>query len=275
MESTYSNQVRTADKKARVALVTGATGAIGKAIAQGIAEDPGYEVVLVARDEGKARRAVRDITQATGNGQVRYELADVSRRGSIRALAERWPGPLHVLVNNAAVTPLVRKETPEGIELQFATNVLGYVWMIEAFAEGLKRSAPARVVNVASYWAGDLDLDDLEFKRRRYNNNKVYRQSKQANRMLTVAIAERLEPYGVTMNACHPGDVSSKLSNNLGFGGHDTPEKGAKTPVWLATNPIGGQETGKYFERMREVRCRFGEDKQAVERLYEACQAYH
>jgi NAD(P)-dependent dehydrogenase (short-subunit alcohol dehydrogenase family) len=274
MESSYSNQVWTGNTNARVALVTGATGAIGKAIAQGIAEDPGYEVVLVVRDEGKARRAIRDITQATGNGQIRYELADLSRRASILAMAKRWRGPLHVLVNNAAVTPRMRQETPEGIELQFATNVLGYVWTIEAFAEHMQRAAPARVVNVASYWAGDLDLDDLEFKRRRYNNGKAYRQSKQANRMLTVAIAERLEPYGVTVNACHPGDVSSKLSNNLGFGGHDTPEQGATTPVWLATNPIGGEETGKYFEHMREVRCRFGKDSQAVERLYEACQAY-
>ena len=258
----------------RVALVTGATGAIGKAIAQGIAENPSYQVVLVARDEGKARRAVRDITQATGNGEVRYELADLSRRAAIQAMAERWRGPLHVLVNNAAVTPRSRQETPEGIEVQFATNVLGYVWMIEAFAEGLKRSTPARVVNVASYWAGGLDLDDLEFKRRRYSNGKAYRQSKQANRMLTVAIAERLGPYGVAVNACHPGNVSSKLSNNLGFGGHDSPEQGARTPVWLATNSIGGEGTGKYFEHMREVRCRFAEDRQAVERLYEACQAY-
>jgi NAD(P)-dependent dehydrogenase (short-subunit alcohol dehydrogenase family) len=274
MESSYSNQVRTGNTNLRVALVTGATGAIGKAIAQGIAENPGYQVVLVARDEGKARRAVRDITQATGNGEVRYELADLSRRAAIQAMAERWRGPLHVLVNNAAVTPRSRQETPEGIEVQFATNVLGYVWMIEAFAEGLKRSTPARVVNVASYWAGDLDLDDLEFKRRRYSNGKAYRQSKQANRMLTVAIAERLGPYGVAVNACHPGNVSSKLSNNLGFGGHDSPEQGAKTPVWLATSSIGAEETGKYFEHMREVRCRFGEDRQGVERLYEACQAY-
>jgi NAD(P)-dependent dehydrogenase (short-subunit alcohol dehydrogenase family) len=258
----------------RVALVTGATGAIGKGIAQGIAEKDGYEVVLAARDEDRAKRAVQDIVQVSGNNRVRYELVDVSRRASIQALAERWQGALHVLVNNAAVTPRRRQETPEGIELQFATNVLGYVWMIQALAEHLRRSAPARVVNVASYWAGDLDLNDLEFKRRRYNNNKAYRQSKQANRMLTVADAERLRPYGISVNACHPGDVNSKLSNNLGFGGSETPEQGARTPVWLATDPTGQAETGKYFERMREIRCWFGEDRQAVEKLYEVCLSY-
>jgi retinol dehydrogenase-13 len=217
---------------------------------------------------------VRDIIQVTGNDRVRYELVDVSRRSSIQALAGRWRGPLHVLVNNAAVTPGRREETPEGIELQFATNVLGYFWMIQEFTGHLKRSTPARVVNVASYWAGDLDLDDLEFKRRRYRNGQAYRQSKQADRMLTVAFAERLRPYGVTIYACHPGDVNSKLSNNLGFGGHETPQHGARTPVWLATTNAGQVETGKYFEHMREARCWFGEDKQAVERLYQACSAY-
>ena len=262
------------DKGRRVALVTGATGAIGKAIAQGIAQQDGYEVVLLGRNEEKIRQAVREIVQSTGNSQVRYELVDVSRRASIQALAERWRGPLHVLVNNAATTPPSRQETLEGIELQFATNVLGYVWMIQTFAEHLRQSAPARVVNVASYWAGDLDLHDLEFKRCGYRNGQAYRQSKQANRMLTVAFAERFRPYEVAVNACHPGDVKSKLSNNLGFGGHETPEQGARTPVWLATGATGQEQTGKYFEHMREVRCRFGEDRQAVERLYTVCLSY-
>jgi NAD(P)-dependent dehydrogenase (short-subunit alcohol dehydrogenase family) len=262
------------DSKRRVALVTGATGAIGKAIARQIAQQQAYEVVLACRNEEKGRQAVTDITRATGNNHVRYELVDVSRYSSIQALAERWRGPLHVLVNNAAVTPRTRQETPEGIELQFATNVLGYFWMIQAFSEHLKRSSPSRVVNVASYWAGDLDLDDLEFKRRRYSNGPAYRQSKQANRMLTVAFAERLKPYGVSVNACHPGDVNSRLSNNLGFGGHESPDEGARTPVWLATSPVGRQETGKYFEHLREVRCRFGEDRPAVEKLYEICLSY-
>ncbi len=258
----------------RVALVTGATGAIGKAIAWGIAERPGHEVVLLGRDEMKAARACQEIMRATGNSRVRYEVADVSRRSCIRALAERWRGPLHVLVNNAAVTPRRRQETPEGIELQFATNVLGYFWMIRALTERLQRSAPARVVNVASYWAGDLDLTDLEFRRRRYTNGEAYRQSKQANRMLTVAFAERLKPYGVSVNACHRGDVSSTLSNNLGFAGRDRPEEAARTPVWLALNPTGQRATGRYFERLREVRCPFGEEGRAVEALYEICLSF-
>ena len=255
----------------RVCLVTGATGAIGKAIARQIAGQPDTEVVLACRDEKKAVQTVREIVETTGSPRVRYELVDVSRKASVHALAERWRGPLHVLVNDAAVTPNRRQETPEGIELQFATNVLGYVWMIRAFTEHLKRSAPSRVVNVASYWAGDLDLADLEFKRRHYDNNQAYRQSKQADRMLTVSFAERLKPFGTSVNACHPGDVRSTLSNNLGFGGHQTPDEGARTPVWLALEPIGHEQSGKYFEQMQSVRCPFAADRESVNGLYEAC----
>lgn len=262
----------------RIAIVTGATGAIGAAIARGIAAREQHAVVLVCRDEEKARQAVSEIMRRTGNQQVRYELADLSRQGSIQSLAERWHGPLHILVNNAAVTPRTRQETPEGIELQFATNVLGYFWMTQAFSETLKASAPARIVDVASYWAGGLDLTDLEFTRRRYTNSAAYRQSKQANRMLVVAFAERLEPFGVAVNACHPGDVNSRLSNNLGFGGHETPEQGARTPVWLATDDTGGSVTGKYFEHTRQergqVRDPFAQDSGAIEALYNACLDY-
>jgi NAD(P)-dependent dehydrogenase (short-subunit alcohol dehydrogenase family) len=256
--------------EARAAIVTGATGRIGKAIARGIAAT-GCAVVLACRNAEKAAQSAKEIRAATGNARVRPEVVDVSRKASVEAFAARWRGPLHLLVNNAAVTPRRREETPEGIERQFATNVLGYVWMIRAFAETLKQSAPSRVVNVASYWAGDLELDDLEFRKRPYNNNEAYRQSKQADRMLTVAFAERLQPFGVTVNACHPGDVNSPLSNNLGFAGSQSPDEGARTPVWLATDAVGGQFTGKYFEDRQEVRCPFTSDRRAIARLLEAC----
>jgi NAD(P)-dependent dehydrogenase (short-subunit alcohol dehydrogenase family) len=273
MPAKYHEHQGTSDGN-QVALVTGATGAIGKAIARQIATDAGYTVVLLCRDEQKGIAAVQEIKRVTGSEDVWYELADVSRKSSIQELAARWPGRLDVLVNNAAVTPRRRLETPEGIELQFATNVLGYFWMTQAFAAPLKRSSPSRVINVASYWAGGLAIDDLEFKRRRYDNNEAYRQSKQANRMLSAAFADRLRSGQVMVNACHPGDVNSKLSNDLGFGGHEPPDAGAKTPVWLATGPVGASETGKYFEHMQEVRCRFSADRTAVEALYEACLRY-
>lgn len=258
----------------RVFLVTGSTGAIGKAIARQLASVEDHEVVLVGRNETRTRQTVLEIIRTTGNERVRHELADLSRQADIQALADWWQGPLHVLINNAGVTPRTRQETPEGIELQFATNVLGYFWMTKAFQDVLAKSAPARVVFVASYWAGDLDLNDLEFRRRRYNNNRAYRQSKQADRMLTAAFAERLKSHGISVNACHPGDVNSRLSNNLGFGGHESPDEGADTPVWLATEEIGQKVTGKYFEHRQEILDRFTQDRAAVEALFQKCLDY-
>lgn len=258
----------------RVFLVSGATGAIGNAIARKLAENQDFEVVLVCRNKAKAEQAVDEIVHSTQNPNIRFELADLSRHVDIRELAKRWTGPLHVLVNNAAITPRSREQTLEGIELQFATNVLGYFWLIEEFSEILKASAPARVVNVASYWAGGLELNDLEFSLRNYDNDKAYRQSKQADRMLSVAFSEKLKPFRVAVNACHPGDVNSTLSNNLGFGGHESPGQGAKTPFWLATNPIGQTATGKYYEHLRESACAFGKNKQAVDALFDICESY-
>lgn len=258
----------------RVAIVTGATGAIGKAIARNLANTPGFEVVLIGRDERKTQMAAAEIVRVTNNLRVSYRLADLSREVSVKALAKAWQGPLHVLINNAAATPRRRLETPEGIECQFATNVMGYFWMTHYFKDRLAASAPARVINVASYWAGDLDLEDLEFKRRRYSNGQAYRQSKQANRMLTAAFASRWKPFAVSVNACHPGDVNSKLSNDLGFGGHESPDQGADAPVWLAVSAVGQEETGKYFEHRRAVPDRFTANEKAVERLFEICQSY-
>lgn len=258
--------------KQRVAIVTGATGAIGLAIADGLAARPEFEVVLVVRDAKKAEQALVAIRKEHTAARVRAEIVDLSRRAEIRALSERFSGPLHLLVNNAAIAPRRRTETPEGIELQFATNVLGYVWMTECFVSALERGAkesgaPARVVNVASYWAGDLDLDDLEFRRRRYDNDTAYRQSKQANRMLSAAQAERLFSRQIHVNACHPGDVSSTLSHALGFGGSASPEEGAETPLWVALAPELAGVTGRYFEHHAERPCRFAADRSRVEAL--------
>jgi retinol dehydrogenase-13 len=256
----------------KTAAVTGASGAIGQAIAQGLAE-AGFEVVLIVRDERRGRAALEDIRRNVRDATLRLEVVDLSLLSSIRRLAGAWSGPLHVLVNNASATPRRREVTVEGLEAQFATNIMGYFWMTQELTRALERSAPSRVVNVASYWAGDLALDDLQFARRRYDNNMAYRQSKQAERMLTAAFAERLHARGITVNACHPGDVNSRLSNSLGFGGHETPEQGAATPLELATSPELEGIRGRYFEHGRETHCRFAADRQAVEALYAACAA--
>jgi retinol dehydrogenase-13 len=92
--------------------------------------------------------------------------------------------------------------------------------------------------------------------------------------MLSSVFAEKLKPYQVAVNACHPGDVNSVLSNNLGFGGHETPDQGAETPVWLATHTIGQEYTGRYFEHLRETNCLFARDKHMANALFESCANY-
>jgi NAD(P)-dependent dehydrogenase (short-subunit alcohol dehydrogenase family) len=257
----------------RLAIVTGGTGAIGTAIARGLAADPSFEVLLLARDDKRGRNAVAALRRATGNQRVRHALVNLAEWASIRCFAENCRENVHVLINNAAVAPRQRQVTSEGREAVFATNVLGYYWLTLALEGALVSAAPARVINVASYWAGDLDLEDLEFERRRYDNHAAYRQSKQANRMLTVALAERFREQGVTVNGCHPGDVNSTLSNALGFGGSESAESAARTPLWLATAAEVANVTGKYFADCREERCRFAGDTAAIQRLLAVCKS--
>ena len=255
----------------KLVIVTGANGAIGKAIVHQLAEKD-YEVIMVCRDLSKAQEAKKEIIHKIPEAKIRIEIADLSRQSEIKSLAARVNKPVFALVNNAASTPKKRTETPEGIEEQFAANVLNYFWMSHAFHEHLEKSSNSRIVNVASCWAGDLDPDDLEFKKRQYDNNIAYRQSKQANRMLTVSFAEKFKQNGIMVNACHPGEVNSKLSNSLGFGGSQSPDRGAETPVLLATTKE--QNSGKWYVSMKEQSCQFSKNKTAIEQLYEICMKY-
>ena len=257
----------------RKAIVTGAYGAIGKAIARGVASH-GYHVTLVGRDASALSACRDDLVSETGNDHITFQAVDLSEKQEIKAFAEDWSGPLHLLINNAATTPRTRTETSQGIEMQFATNVLAYFWMMRYFSEHMKGQDDARIVNVASYWAGDLDLDDLEFTRRPYDNDTVYRQSKQADRVLTVAFAERLRQDGISVLAAHSGDVRSKLSSSLGHGGWESPDAGAETPLYCALEPRLKGVTGKYFAHGQEETCRFSKNKGAVERLYALCETY-
>ena len=253
-------------------IVSGASGVIGKAICKNlVALD--YDVIMVCRDIKKGEKTRAEIIAETKKSGITIETADLSRISPIINLASRIKNPVYALVNNAAITPKRREVTADGIEMQFAANVLNYFWMSLAFHKHLKKSSapenPARIVNVASYWAGDLSLGDLQFKMRHYDNGTAYRQSKQANRMLSVALAEQFKDDGILVNACHPGEVNTPLSNSMGFTGSQTPDQGAKTPVWLATNKM--HDTGKWFDNCEEQPCRFSADKKEINKLYEIC----
>jgi NAD(P)-dependent dehydrogenase (short-subunit alcohol dehydrogenase family) len=179
-----------------------------------------YDVICVCRNKEKAESLVSSLRSKFPSGTVRYELCDVADHNDVKRLAQGLSGtPIDVLINNAAITPTRRSETKAGIEEQWACNVLGYHWMIQELEANLMASQhkPARVINVASFYAGGLDLGDPEFKRRPYDADAAYRASKQANRMQTLAYARKYDSDSLVFLSCHPGVATSPVSLGLGF----------------------------------------------------------
>jgi NAD(P)-dependent dehydrogenase (short-subunit alcohol dehydrogenase family) len=267
----------------RTCLVTGANSGIGKEAARALASR-GDRVILACRDPHRGEAARKEIAETTGNPAVELGIVDLGRQSSIREFARQFlesHRKLHVLVNNAGMWANRRRETPDGIEETWAVNVLGYFLLTELLLGRLRESAPARIVNVASQLAGDLDLEDVEFRRRSYSGVSAYSQSKQANRMLTWALARRLEGTGVTANAMHPGGVNTPLfakgGGLLGMAASvyakvsaKSPEEGADTVIWLACDPEVEGKSGEFWIDRQKVRCRF-RDPAAEERLWALC----
>jgi NAD(P)-dependent dehydrogenase (short-subunit alcohol dehydrogenase family) len=271
-----------ADLSGKTCLVTGASAGIGLATARELAR-LGARVVMAARDPEKGERARRSVMGATGRG-VEMAVVDLARQESIRAFARdfcaRHPR-LDVLVNNAGIWSESRRVSPDGIELTWATNVLGYFLATELLLPPLRAAGKARVVNVASQLAGDLDLHDVQFERRPWSGRMAYAQSKQADRMLTWALARRLAGTGVAANAMHPGFVATEI---FGKGGGlvslaaslwsklraKRPEEGADTVVWLAASPEVDGRSGLFWISREERRCRF-RDEPAEEALWSLC----
>lgn len=272
------------DMSGKTCLVTGANTGIGKEIARGLAR-LGARVTLACRSRERGQAALQELRADTGNAELELGLVDLSSQPSIRAFARAFQekhAALHVLVNNAGVWKSERRVNAAGLEVTFATNVLGYFLLTRELLDLLKRSAPARVVNVASELARDLDLDDLMFERRRFSGTKAYAQSKQANRMLSWALAERLEGTGVTVNAMHPGLVQTELVRDTrglyGLAARGvfrlfgrTPAQGADTAVWLAASPEAEGVTGHFWMDRRPRRCRF-RDPARNQALWERCE---
>jgi NAD(P)-dependent dehydrogenase (short-subunit alcohol dehydrogenase family) len=203
-----------ADLAGKTCLVTGASAGIGKATACTLAR-LGARVVMAVRSAEKGEATRREITSANGSATVELALVDLasqrSIRGFARELAQRVKH-LDVLVNNAGVWLNRKQKGPDGVELTWATNVLGYFLTSELLRPLLEAAPRARIVNVASQLAGGLDLDDVQYDRRPYAGREAYAQSKQADRMLSWAFARRRAGSGVTVNAVHPGFVATEIS---------------------------------------------------------------
>ena len=146
----------------RTVLVTGATSGLGRAAAEGFA-GLGARLLLLARDRSRGTRAAGEIARATGNAEIDVVLGDLADLASVRAAAEGIPA-LDVLVHNAGAFVGERRESPDGIELTLATNVIGPFALTAALADRLAEAAPARIVTVSSggMYTQALDLDDLQ-----------------------------------------------------------------------------------------------------------------
>ena len=153
--------------KGKRVIVTGPTSGVGKEIALQLAE-LGAEVILVCRDTKRGKAVGTEILKRTGSKNVTVMKIDTSSQESIREFAREFKSKydhLDVLINNAALSrgTLPKVNSVDGIELTFATNVLGYFLLTQELLDLLKKSAPSRIINVASQYASDFDLDDLQF----------------------------------------------------------------------------------------------------------------
>jgi len=259
-------------QSSKLFLVTGANQGIGKEIARGIAKS-GNKVVLAVRDEKKGKEALEDLVKSgISKENLRVMTVDLSKQSSIRSFVDTFKAEyteLHGLINNGSVAgPPSRTLSEDGIEITFATNVMSYFLLSTKLQDLLIKGSPSRIVNVASNYAGALDINDINFDKREYNPDTAYRISKQADRMLSWALAEKLAGKGVTVNACHPGVINTKLLSDLGFSSGLGPADGAKTPTWLALSKDVEGTTGKFFDNLKESNCGW-RNPQQVEALWD------
>jgi NAD(P)-dependent dehydrogenase (short-subunit alcohol dehydrogenase family) len=266
-----------------VCLITGGTGGIGRATAEALAVR-GARVIIVGHTPEKGQRAQREIREATGNQEVAYMQADLAVMGEVRRLAERVLGEyerLDVLINNAGAYFWERQKTPEGYEMTWALDHLQYFVLTLLMLPRLEKSAPARVINVASnaHRRGSMAWDDLQ-GRERYDGRTAYNQAKLANVLFTYELARRLGGTDITANALTPGFVATDIGTTGQspirwlvkfahlFG--KSPVEGAQTSIYLAASPEVEGVTGGYFsEREPTLSSAASYDREAAQRLWE------
>ncbi len=263
------------DLGGRTALITGGARGMGRVSAIALAR-MGARVILVDWEGEEGTRARDLINRQTGRQAAEFVYGDISSLDEVRRVAahvlDRYP-QLHILVCNAGITDPVRRLSVDGWEMHLATCHLGHFLLTHLLLDRLKASAPARVVMISSeaHRAGPgLDFDDL-------NNEKIwggsdfsngasfraYHRAKLCNIYFTLGMAERLQGTGVTINAVSPGyfvntSIYRNLTGAFGWGSRlvfgpgsllrlNTPEKGARTHIHVASSPAVAGVTGRYF----------------------------
>jgi NAD(P)-dependent dehydrogenase (short-subunit alcohol dehydrogenase family) len=255
-ESTAAEVIAGVDLTGKRAVVTGGAAGLGLETSKALAS-AGAEVTVAVRDPAA-------VENPPGRA-VRLDLAD---QASVREFVADWHGPLDILVNNAGVMATPEIRTPEGWELQFATNHLGHFALTTGLHDALAAAGHARVVVVSSvgHTNGEVLFDDLDFRTHPYDPWAAYAQSKTANILFMVEAAARWAGDGIAVNALNPGRIwSTGLSRHMagppasfdpsGATGvsEKTPEQGAATSVLLAASPLVEGVTGRYFEDCQEA----------------------
>jgi NAD(P)-dependent dehydrogenase (short-subunit alcohol dehydrogenase family) len=257
------------DLAGKTALVTGASGGLGRETARALAA-AGAAVVLASRDAARNEAAARAIRDDLGGVKVDCLELDLASLASVRAAARRFLGSharLDLLINNAGVMATPFGRTADGFETQLGTNHLGHFVLTGLLAPALLAAAPARVVNLSSggHMISDVHWDDPNFERHEYEKWAAYGQSKTANLLFTVELERRLGPLGVHAYGVHPGMIMTDLGRHLtaedvaalqemakGAPGGGLPPfksvpEGAATTVWAASAPELAGRGGSYL----------------------------
>ena len=264
-------------------LITGGNSGIGYATAEALARR-GAHVALVSRDAARGQAARDRLAAATGNPRIDVLQADLAAQAQVRRLAatvqERY-SRLDVVINNAGGFEPHRRLSPDGIEMTVAVNLVAPWLLTELLADRLRASAPARVVNVASGAAdrATLDLDDLQYERRRYRAFGAYGQSKLALILISNEQARRFAGSGVTVNSLHPGFVATNFGRrdpltSLGWlvmrPFQIDAVAGAQTTLHVATDPGLATVSGRYFSKQQPVSPNpIAEDAALAQRLWQ------
>lgn len=266
----------------KTVLITGANSGIGKITAAALA-GMGASVVLACRREEAAREAMEEIRLEHPDAQLEFLQLDLASLKKVRAAANEFLArhkTLDVLINNAGLANVRRQTSVDGFELTFATNHLG-PFLLTSLLLPAVRAVEGRIINVASgvHRIGKIHWQDLHFHSG-YFVISAYAQSKLANILFTRELARREEANGVTVNCLHPGAVATNIWPEAKW--HEklfskalklfliSPEQGARTGIWLASNAIGGNVTGGYFEKCSEkTPSKAARDDQAAEKLWQ------
>src|SRR5258708_4255734 len=225
------------DLSGKQVVITGGASGIGLETARTLAHI-GAEVTLAVRNTDAGKQAAADIIATTGNQHVHVARLDLADRASIAEFVAGWTRPLDVLINNAGVMAMPEQHTPEGWEMQFATNYLGHFALALGLHNALAATGNARIVVVcySGHLISPVVFDDLHFAFRPYDPLLAYGQSKTATILFAVGATARWARDGITTNALMPGAIATNLQRHVG--GLRTPPERRKTPQQGAATSV-------------------------------------